>query len=551
MNTKQSDVKQRWALLLLLSALLLVLVGIGLVQWTSADDEPSDPLIPDSSDDYADRLPTEEEAAQIESPVDRYIAMEFIGPDQLLGSDLSSSTMAADREQVPGGSTVEFTIRIENSGDEQVMVTMLDALPAGLSYVGHERGDISGVLPGTPEFTVIGNDITWTGDVVGGGFAELFIEARVDGAVAPGTIITNEAQISGGDQTVAPEAAITVLERVEVPGEFLPIVIYGIQPDPPDASDLAATRPNSKNQFRLSWSGGPNATHYVVQQAHNSNFTSPVEYDTGLDTFLDLQPAPSWRNDYYFRVRSFEGPIPGEWSETVNVVGAYYDEFTDRNSGWDIRRSTHLDHVRFWYEIQNDDDWIILEVGDKWDWGLASPLAKAPEPPYVIEYDAKFAQTPNEVAMGSVFGGDYPGDHCPDYSSAEDFYRHKLCFNKFYNPQWYWAGEALHLIWQRVDELVWCPDCGGSPMKRRGDTENLGQMKDVKNDDWNRHRIEVREGSIKYYAGRPYQTELTLQHEYSDTRYINQPYFGVFAYAGEYTSSVGRFEYFKITPLDN
>jgi hypothetical protein len=76
-------------------------------------------------------------------------------------------------------------------------------------------------------------------------------------------------------------------------------------------------------------------------------------------------------------------------------------------------------------------------------------------------------------------------------------------------------------------------------------------MANVKNDDWNRHRIEVRQGSIKYYAGRPYDEQLTLQHEYSDTRYINQPYFGVFAYAGEYTSSVARYEYFKITPLDN
>ena len=61
------------------------------------------------------------------------------------------------------------------------------------------------------------------------------------------------------------------------------------------------------------------------------------------------------------------------------------------------------------------------------------------------------------------------------------------------------------------------------------------------------------EDSIKYYAARPYYGELTLQHEYYDIdpSWIDDPLFGVFAYAGEYTSSVARYEYFSITPLDN
>ena len=88
-------------------------------------------------------------------------------------------------------------------------------------------------------------------------------------------------------------------------------------------------------------------------------------------------------------------------------------------------------------------------------------------------------------------------------------------------------------------------------MKRLGDSILVGQMKNVDNDDWNRHRIEVRDGSIKYYAGRPHDANLKLQYEYGDTRWINEQYFGVFAYAGEYTSSVARFEYFSITPLDS
>ena len=76
-------------------------------------------------------------------------------------------------------------------------------------------------------------------------------------------------------------------------------------------------------------------------------------------------------------------------------------------------------------------------------------------------------------------------------------------------------------------------------------------MDGVANDKWNRHRIEVREGSIKYFAGRPHDVELKFQYEYGDTRWIHEPYFGVFAYAGEYTSSVAVFDHFSITPLDS
>ena len=271
------------------------------------------------------------------------------------------------------------------------------------------------------------------------------------------------------------------------------------------------------------WTSGPGASHYIVEAAHDPGFNSPILHNTGLNMSLDLQPEPSWRNDFYFRVRAFDGGVGGDWSEPINVVGAYYDEFDDPNSGWAIRRTTHIDDVNTWYQIENDDDWLILEVKDKWDWGISSSLAKAPEPPYVIEYDGKFAQTPNEVAMGIVFGGDrIPGELCPDKSTVEGWYQHTACFNHFYNPQYFWAGEALHLLWYRVDRLEWCPSCSGSPMKRLGDSILVGQMKNVDNDDWNRHRIEVREGNIKYYAGRPHDANLKLQYEYGDTRWINE-----------------------------
>ncbi len=127
-----------------------------------------DRLLPDSSDQYKDRFPTNEEAALIEDPVERYMALESFSPEQLLGSDLSTSSKEVDRDQAPAGSEVAYTIVIRNSGDTQVLATMVDALPAGLTYTSHERVEIVGVLPADPEFTVDGNKVTWQGDIVGG-----------------------------------------------------------------------------------------------------------------------------------------------------------------------------------------------------------------------------------------------------------------------------------------------------------------------------------------------------------------------------------------------
>jgi uncharacterized repeat protein (TIGR01451 family) len=289
---------------MLLSFLLVTLLVLGLAQLTAAEDDKPEPRIPDSSEIYKDRMLTEEEIAEIEDPVARYLALETLSGEQLLGSDLGESSKDASRDEVPAGGTVTYRIFVRNSGDDEVAATMFDALPNGLRYVSHERVDSVGLLPGVPEFEVVGDEITWLGNISGGGYAELEITARVDSNVEAGTKISNTAEISGGEQAIDVSAEITVLEKTEVPLKFLPYIEAGIPPNPPAISDLSATRPNSQNQFRLSWTGGSEATHYIVEQSFDPSFSAPIRYDTGSNTFLDLQPQPSWKNDFYFRVRS-------------------------------------------------------------------------------------------------------------------------------------------------------------------------------------------------------------------------------------------------------
>jgi hypothetical protein len=91
-------------------------------------------------------------------------------------------------------------------------------------------------------------------------------------------------------------------------------------------------------------------------------------------------------------------------------------------------------------------------------------------------------------------------------------------------------------------------------MKRLGDIESdpdrVPLLNNVEPNDWNTYRVEVRDNSIKFYANGALQNIVDGSTVYGDTRWINDPYFGIFASTDEYSNSTARVEYYKITPLD-
>ena len=108
---------------------------------------------------------------------------------------------------------------------------------------------------------------------------------------------------------------------------------------------------------------------------------------------------------------------------------------------------------------------------------------------------------------------------------------------------------------ERVDHLVWClsdPNCSdGSPMKRLG--PNFGDAVLFRVDPigsavpngWNTWRVEVRNNGLKLFVNdQQYATS-------SDTRWVNEPYFGVFGSTDEYSNSTTRWDYVEVRPLDN
>lgn len=305
---------------------------------------------------------------------------------------------------------------------------------------------------------------------------------------------------------------------------------------------LQATRPNSANLWTLSWNNPGNSFSYELQESQNPNFTPSTSYNQA-GTSQAISHAASPFNEYFYRVRAIAGGQNGPWSNVVNVIAGYRDDFDSNTTGWALRRTTYVEQVWSFYEPGQ----YVIQVDDSWDWGLASPMAKAPVVPYVIEYRSEPAHLGNLISHGVVFGGDWPGPICPDYSTIQGIYEHELCFNHFYNTNTIWFGDVdLKLLWERVDELIWCPSCGGSPMKRLGDIDpnaTINLHADHASE-WNDYRIEVRADSIRFYFNG------NLEHVYNDTRWVNEPYFGVFASTDEYSNSTWRFDYISVMPLD-
>lgn len=539
----------RRATLLILSGLLATLLVLASVQWMAADDGPQPTPTPGSESPYKDRVLSERELLELEPSLEQYMAAHLLSGDQLLGSDISQSTKEVDRDEVPAGGEINYTIVISNSGDTQFTGGVTDTLPAELSYVDHELSEMVGGIS-SPGFDVDGNVVAWKGVLVGGGHAKIIITARVNDNVEADTMIINTALISDGEQTVSPSAEVKVLE-LALSDALLPLITYGFQPAPPNITNFNATRPNSQNEFSLSWTGGSRATRYELEMADNPEFNSPTVYDMALSTSKNFKPEPYFRNLFYYRVRSFDGYIGGNWSDTVRVVGAYRDDFTDSSSGWAVRRTTHIDDVRSWYDIDvSDKDWFILQVEDRFDWGLASPLTPAPELPYVIEFDAQHAHIANQVTYGAAFGGDYPGEICPDKSTVDGWYKHELCFNHFYHTNTIWGSGHLLMLFERVDYLEWISN-QAPPLKRRlGYHKLIDPLEGVSTSGWNHFRIEVRADEIKVFAGKRGETIYEVL-TYDGTQWVNDPFFGVLVSTGEYSNSTMRVDYYAVTPLDN
>ena len=120
-------------------------------------------------------------------------------------------------------------------------------------------------------------------------------------------------------------------------------------------------------------------------------------------------------------------PSPTPTATPPSSGNDYRDDFTNSNSGWQMRRT----------DINSTNDWAIsyrsnapqtlqLSIESANEYLLASPFVSAPNFPYSVETRAKFYDMHDQHAFGIVFGGDWDGfSACPTNNFSS-------CFNHFY-----------------------------------------------------------------------------------------------------------------------
>lgn len=456
-------------------------------------------------------------------------------------ADLSTSVKLADRDEVRPNDPLKYTIVITNSGGVSVTNAMMtDMLPADTSYV-------TGSLMITPNIGM-GNynagTVSWNGDLEADEAVSIMFSVTLDeGTWETGDEIVNSAEITGTGTGHTASVTTTVDADTYI---FLPIIFQPLEP--PFLWEIP--RPDSSNSWTVSWTPIGGADHYEIEEANNIAFVNSTILTSNNET-LDVTRQAQWANEWFYRVRTVNADgLTSDWSNIRSIVGAYRDNFTTEDSGWIIQRTTFLEEVLSWYDL--DNDWFIIQIDDKWDWGLASPLRKAPEMPYRIEMRSQRASNGNLISHGIVYAGDWNGNPCIELGSFDGIYMDTDCFNHFYNTNIINKNRDiqtdLKLLWERVDRLIWCLECGGSPMKRIGDDVNAWPQRDpipnLAGDGWNTWVIEVEETGSKMYVNGQ------LIAEFPSDRWLDDPYFGVFASTDEYNNSTWRIDYFQVTPMD-
>lgn len=317
---------------------------------------------------------------------------------------------------------------------------------------------------------------------------------------------------------------------------YLPLLVNNWPPLPSVPTLYKIETEPLADEFEVSWSLSESDTPvvYTLQEAKDPYFTNPVWYTTSVtNTMIDGKSHAV--GIYYYQVRATNQWGHSTWSniESVSLL-TRRDDFNDPVTGWMTRRTSSPDFnlVRVLYE----EGELITRVDDRFDFGVYSPMIKAPELPYRITMHSKIIHYANEVSYGIVFGGD-GGSICPvnrETSGSGDG-----CFYHYYRLNVIWGG-FLKFDVKRINYHE------GEKGKGRGDvlmsTHSIETYKASPNS-WNMWTIDV------YEDGFQVAVNGNVLGWTNDTRYIDDPYYGIFSSTYEYNSATFRHSHYYVEPI--
>ncbi|MCB8953745.1 MAG: DUF11 domain-containing protein [Ardenticatenales bacterium] len=476
------------------------------------------------------------------TPATEETPAEVLSPDALTGSQKQ-----VDLDEAAAAAVLQYTIAISNNAASPVLdAWVTDTLPAELTYITDSL-----TFPEASYGLYNAGIITWTGIIAPHDWVTITFQATLADDLIAGDMVTNTAMIAGAGAVITRSAATTIID-VPVSDSYM-VALPVLSKSFPYVTLNPISRPSASNQWLLTWMGmGSGIEGYEIHESHTADFAAFTSYSVGDTTSAQVTQPLSPDNAYFYRVRAVGTFGEGTWSNVQQVVGGYRDDFDDAGTGWTVRRTSLWvpeDYDRHPRSTYIDGGYLELMMNDRWDWFVTSPLRQAPTPPYVIEYQAQLVKgagvPPNLVSHGAILGGDWNGDACPEIGNV---YETDNCFNHFYNFNVIYHGPHK-LLFERVDYLDFCPECGGSALKRLSydysvwfEEESLTGNEPVPN--WHTYRIEVRDTGLTFYVDGVWHGHT------SDTSYINDPYFGLFASTDEYRPSHWYVDYYQITPLD-
>jgi uncharacterized repeat protein (TIGR01451 family) len=347
---------------------------------------------------------------------------------------------------------------------------------------------------------------------------------------------TIHTRASSAEGIFGPTDTITVTLRNKNYLMIFPLTFKRWPPVPyaPTLNDIANA--DQAPDYTVSWSyydndpGVQDPTSYTLQEAKDTP-TGFVDVYSGSSTswsFTDKEDGT-----YYYRVQGQNSWGPGAWSAvkstTVRSRSYHYDfSRSYAKPAWPIRRTSLYKGDQWggtWTE--EHDGSLYALMNDRFDFAIASPWEEAPDPPYVIKVRAKIHDPANLAAYGIIFGGN-GGSPCPAYRASG-------CLTHYYRLEVIWDS-ALKAGLKRIDQH--------ESDKGHGQGKELIGYQYVtgsgSGDDWHEWKFKVKSDGIEvYFDGEKIGST-------SDTKYINDPYFGVYVSANEYKPAIGRFDYYYV-----
>jgi len=307
---------------------------------------------------------------------------------------------------------------------------------------------------------------------------------------------------------------------------YMPLTFKRWPPIPDTPTLNAISNPDGDGNYTVGWNTAYLADTYTLEEDDNSAFSSPTIRYTGTGTSWNASSqAPG---TYYYRVKASNSWGDSGWSsvQSVPVVPSGYRDDFDAATNWAYKRGDdivyHANNFRIRYK---NSQMYTLFVG-KFDFAVASPMVAAPSVPYTIRSRVKVVQNEsfdgrtfdirNGTTFGITFGGN-GGTPCPADRTAP---KYQGCLSHYYRLMLTYNNSDLTAYrWQLKRINYHDPSDDG---KGKGDTLIDGTASSLNVNGWNDLKVEVTSSTIRVYINDHYLGQT------SDTRYINDPYFGFF-----------------------